>query len=69
VETEFSQVRFHGDAPRAKTVYADTTPLTGDDIADAVVYVANAPEHVDIFDIVLMPTVQRHVMLLHRKNG
>ncbi|HSW30630.1 MAG TPA: SDR family NAD(P)-dependent oxidoreductase [Longimicrobiales bacterium] len=69
VETEFSEVRFHGDAHRAKTVYADTTPLTGDDIADAVVYVANAPEHVDIFDIVLMPTVQRHVMLLHRKNG
>ncbi len=69
VETEFSQVRFHGDAQRAKTVYADTTPLTGDDIADAVIYVANAPEHVDIFDIVLMPTVQRHVMLLHRKNG
>ena len=69
VETEFSEVRFHGDAQRAKTVYADTMPLTGDDIADAVVYVANAPEHVDIFDIVLMPTVQRHVMVLHRKNG
>ncbi|NJD20188.1 MAG: SDR family NAD(P)-dependent oxidoreductase [Gemmatimonadetes bacterium] len=69
VETEFSQVRFHGDTQRAKSVYADTTPLTGDDIADAVVYVANAPEHVDVFDIVLMPTVQRHVMLLHRKNG
>jgi serine 3-dehydrogenase len=69
VETEFSEVRFHGDTQRAKTVYADTTPLTGDDIADAVVYVANAPEHVDVFDIVLMPTVQRHVMLLHRKNG
>jgi NADP-dependent 3-hydroxy acid dehydrogenase YdfG len=69
VETEFSQVRFHGDTQRAKSVYSDTTPLTGDDIADAVIYVANAPEHVDIFDIVLMPTVQRHVMLLHRKNG
>lgn len=69
VETEFSQVRFHGDTQRAKAVYADTMPLTGDDIADAVVYVANAPEHVDVFDIVLMPTVQRHVMLLHRKNA
>jgi len=69
VETEFSQVRFHGDQQRAKTVYANTTPLTGDDVADAVIYVANAPEHVDVFDIVLMPTVQRHVMLLHRENG
>jgi len=69
VETEFSQVRFHGDGNRAKAVYADTTPLTGDDIADAVVFVANAPEHVDVFDIVLMPTVQRHVMVLHKKNA
>ena len=69
VETEFSQVRFHGDAQRAKSVYADTTPLTGDDIADAVLYVANAPEHVDVFDIVLMPTVQRHVMLLHKEKA
>lgn len=69
VETEFSQVRFHGDAQRAKAVYSDTTPLTGDDIADAVVYVANAPEHVDVFDIVLMPTVQRHVMLLHKEKA
>jgi 3-hydroxy acid dehydrogenase/malonic semialdehyde reductase len=69
VETEFSQVRFHGDTQRAKTVYADTMPLTGDDIADAVIYVANAPEHVDVFDIVLMPTVQRHVMLLQREKG
>jgi serine 3-dehydrogenase len=69
VETEFSQVRFHGDAQRAKSVYANTTPLTPDDIADAVIYVANAPEHVDVFDIVLMPTVQRHVMLLHKENA
>jgi len=69
VETEFSQVRFHGDTQRAKGVYADTMPLTGDDIADAVIYVANAPEHVDVFDIVLMPTVQRHVMLLQREKA
>lgn len=69
VETEFSQVRFHGDVQRAKGVYADTTPLTGDDIADAVIFVANAPEHVDVFDIVLMPTVQRHVMLLHKEKA
>jgi NADP-dependent 3-hydroxy acid dehydrogenase YdfG len=69
VETEFSQVRFHGDTQRAASVYANTTPLTPDDIADAVIYVANAPEHVNVFDIVLMPTVQRHVMLLHKENA
>jgi serine 3-dehydrogenase len=69
VETEFSQVRFHGDTKRAQSVYADTTPLTGDDVADAVLYVANTPEHVDVINLVLMPTVQRHAMLLHRTGG
>lgn len=69
VETEFSQVRFHGDAERAKSVYADTKPLTGHDVADAVVYVANTPEHVDVINLVLMPTVQRHAMLLHREQS
>ena len=59
-ETEFSEVRFDGDADRAKSVYSDTVPLTPDDVADACVYVANAPEHVDIFNLVLMPTVQRY---------
>lgn len=68
VETEFSQVRFHGDTQRAESVYADTTPLTADDVADAVLYVANTPEHVDVINLVLMPTVQRHAMLLHRTN-
>lgn len=69
VETEFSEVRFHGDTERAKSVYANTTPLTADDVADAVLYVANTPEHVDVLNLVLMPTVQRHAMLLHRTNG
>lgn len=65
-ETEFSEVRFHGDAQRARTVYQGTTPLTPDDVADAVVYVANTPEHVDVINLVLMPTDQRHAMLLRR---
>jgi serine 3-dehydrogenase len=68
-ETEFSEVRFHGDNERASSVYADTSPLTGEDIADAVVYVANTPEHVDVINLVLMPTDQRHAMLLHRENA
>ena len=66
VETEFSQVRFHGDTERAETVYKNTTPLTGDDVADAVCYVANTPPHVDVINLVLMPTDQRHAMILHR---
>lgn len=68
-ETEFSEVRFHGDAERAEAVYSDTTPLTGADVADAVCYVANTPPHVDVINLVLMPTDQRHAMLLHRKDG
>ena len=69
VETEFSQVRFHGDTTRAEAVYADTTPLTGDDVADAVIYVANTPEHVNVFNLALMPTVQRHVTMVHRTGA
>ncbi len=67
-ETEFSQVRFDGDTERAETVYANTTPLTGEDVADAVCYVANTPEHVDVINLVLMPTDQRHAMILHREG-
>ncbi|MDZ7778712.1 MAG: SDR family NAD(P)-dependent oxidoreductase [Gemmatimonadota bacterium] len=68
-ETEFSEVRFHGDAERAKKVYADTRPLSGDDVADAVLYVANTPEHVDVFQLVLMPTAQRAAGRVDRNEG
>lgn len=67
VETEFSEVRFHGDAERAAEVYEGYTPLTPEDIADVVVYVVNAPEHVDIFNVVVMPTDQRHSMVVHKE--
>ena len=68
-ETEFSEVRFDGDTERAKSVYSDTIPLTADDIADAVLYVANTPPHVDIFNLVMMPTVQRYPGYMDRKGG
>ena len=68
-ETEFSEVRFGGDKERARSVYSDTKPLTGDDVADAVVYVANTPEHVDVFQLVLMPTAQRSAGLVHREGA
>jgi serine 3-dehydrogenase len=58
-ETEFSEVRFDGDSERAASVYTGTRPLAPDDVADAVLYVANVPEHVDILNLVMMPTAQR----------
>jgi len=69
VETEFSQVRFHGDEDRAEGVYQGYTPLAPHDVADAVLYVANAPEHVDVFNLVILPTDQRHSMLVHKEDG
>jgi 3-hydroxy acid dehydrogenase/malonic semialdehyde reductase len=56
--TEFSNVRFHGDSERAAKVYADTKPLTPEDIAEAVAWVINLPDHVNINRIEMMPTCQ-----------
>lgn len=67
-ETEFSEVRFDGDSERADAVYADTEPLTADDVADAVLYVANTPEHVDVLNLVLMPTAQRYPGYMDRRD-
>ena len=69
VDTEFSEVRFHGDTDRAKTVYQGYEPLHAEDIADAVRYVVNAPPHVDVFNMTILPTAQRHSMVVHRENG
>lgn len=69
VETEFSEVRFHGDKERAKLTYRGMTPLTGDDVADVVAYVVNLPEHVDVLDVVLMPTAQRSATVVHRRES
>jgi NADP-dependent 3-hydroxy acid dehydrogenase YdfG len=66
VETEFSEVRF-SDKQRAKNFYQDFTPLNADDIADAVVYAATRPAHVNIAEIVLYPTDQSNASLIHRK--
>jgi 3-hydroxy acid dehydrogenase/malonic semialdehyde reductase len=67
VETEFSLVRFHGDAERAGKVYQGLTPLAPDDVADAVVWCATRPLHVNVSEIVVMPTAQASTMLVHRK--
>lgn len=67
-ETEFSEVRFHGDAERARAVYDGFVPLSPDDIADAVLYVVNAPEHVNVTELVIMPTAQRNPYLIRRES-
>jgi len=67
-ETEFSIVRFHGDADRAKSVYKGFRPLTADDVADAIMYVLNLPEHVNILDLVIMPTAQRNIYVVDREQ-
>jgi 3-hydroxy acid dehydrogenase/malonic semialdehyde reductase len=58
VETEFSEVRFHGDTERAKAVYQHLAPLVAEDIAETIVWVLSRPAHVNINDLVIMPTAQ-----------
>ncbi|MDX1314745.1 MAG: SDR family NAD(P)-dependent oxidoreductase, partial [Eudoraea sp.] len=58
VETEFSQVRFKGDTSRAETVYKGYQPLRPEDIADIILFVVTRPNHVNIADLVVMPTAQ-----------
>ena len=67
VETEFSLVRFHGDEDRAKKVYEGLQPLTPQDIAETVFWVASRPAHVNINDIIIMPTVQANTTHTLRK--
>ncbi len=63
VETEFSIVRFNGDKERAKNVYENITPLTADDVAEAVWFAVSRPKHVTIEDLVIMPTQQASALL------
>lgn len=66
-ETEFSIVRFHGDAQRAKDVYKGYKPLTGEDVAEVIFFVANLPEHVNINDLLVMPTAQASAALFNKQ--
>ena len=67
VETEFSQVRFRGDTERAKKVYQGLTPLTPTDVADVIFFCVTRPPHVNISEVLLMPTDQAGSMLFNRQ--
>ncbi|MEE8601003.1 SDR family NAD(P)-dependent oxidoreductase [Euzebya tangerina] len=66
VETEFSVVRFHGDRERAEAVYDGMDPLTGDDVAEAVVWIADRPRHVQVAEILIFPEAQASATRVHR---
>ncbi len=66
VETEFSEVRFRGDKARAAKVYENITPLTPEDVADAIVYAVTRPAHVNISEVLLTPVAQANSLLFHR---
>jgi 3-hydroxy acid dehydrogenase/malonic semialdehyde reductase len=68
VETEFSEVRFHGDTERADKVYQGLTPLTGEDVADVVFFCATRPAHVNINQVILMPVDQASTTLVNRRS-
>ncbi len=66
VETEFSQVRFKGDNERAANVYKGFTPLKAEDVADAIMYMVKCPPHVNINDMVIMPTAQANSSIFNK---
>jgi len=66
VQTEFSEVRFRGDTERAKVTYKGYKPLQPEDIADAVMFCASAPPHVQIAEVLILPTAQSSTTLVHK---
>jgi 3-hydroxy acid dehydrogenase / malonic semialdehyde reductase len=67
-DTEFSLVRFHGNAEKAKLVYQGFEPLLAQDIADAIWFMASRPSHVCIQDMLIMPTAQPNASTIHRNS-
>lgn len=68
VETEFSEVRFRGDADRAAKVYQNITPLQAEDVAEAIVWVASRPAHVNIHDILMTSIDQGNSLVFNRRT-
>lgn len=68
VQTGFSKVRFYGDEEKANAVYKGYIPLSPDDIADAAIYVATRPKHVNIAQMVVFPTAQASSIHVHKED-
>ena len=68
VETEFSEVRFKGDQDKAQKVYAGMTPLRPEDVAETILFAATRPAHVNIADLILMPTDQASSTVVKRNS-
>jgi NADP-dependent 3-hydroxy acid dehydrogenase YdfG len=68
VETEFSLVRFHGDAAKAKAVYEGVTPLTADDVADCIAFAVTRPSHVNIDTMIVLARDQAGASQVHRRQ-
>lgn len=68
VETNFTVVRYRGDKQAADNFYKGIRPLTGDDIAETVYYAASAPEHVQIAEVLVMPTYQATGTISYKKK-
>ena len=68
VETEFSVVRFYGDKSKADAVYAGCTPLTPDDIAEHIVFIAGRPENVVTADSLIFPNHQASATIMHKRS-
>ncbi len=67
VETEFSIVRFKGDKEKARQPYRGMKPLSGRDVAEAVLFMITRPPHVSIHDLLIMPTAQAGALIVHRE--
>lgn len=68
VETEFSEVRFKGDKEKAEKVYKGFEPLVAEDIAETIWFVASRPPHVNINDLIIMPTAQANATVFNKKS-
>lgn len=68
VRTEFSDIRFRGDREKADRVYEGYAPLSGDDVAECILFIINAPDHVNVQNLTVTPTAQRNVYTVSRKE-
>ena len=68
-ETEFALTRYRGDVARAKQTYKGFRPMSADDVADAIAYIVNAPEHLNIAELVIVPAAQRNMYVVDREDS